>query len=86
MKELTHQNYPNHIDQDGKPIVGSEWGCIYDNRIKRIVTGLGDIKLFIKVILWCPTIYQNKKNISIIKSNLFKKNNVKLEKSRILEK
>ena len=25
MSELTHENYPNHIDQEGLPIVGSQW-------------------------------------------------------------
>ena len=46
--ELTHKNYPNHIDKDGKPIVGSEWIGAEGSNIK-IITGVGIFKMMYMV-------------------------------------
>ena len=46
--ELTHKNYPNHIDKDGKPIVGSDWIGAEGSNIK-IITGVGILKMMYMV-------------------------------------
>ena len=41
MKELTHENYPKHINQDGKPIVGSEWEHKSLDYTNKTITAVG---------------------------------------------